>query len=460
MLSTRKRGDLIYRVCDVEFIDPVGEIIVGPADISSYSQSRTISMNSSPQRSVFVGRQQIFDRALNVVAYELLFRSSQENRATYADEDVATSQLLVNSLVEIGLENLVFRRPAFVNFSSSFIVGKCEIPFHPNQLVIELQDASKPEPRITSALVDLKAAGYTIALGGYVDADKRQELLDVADILKIDLRGFQGSKLDQKIGHLKTLPLKLLAEKVETTEQFSRCKDLGFDYFQGYVLARPQVIEETTIANNKSAIKRLLVRLNDPSVTLDEIVDLIKQDVSLSVKLFRYANSISHGLRRQIASVRQAAVLLGLENILQIVTLIETSEISEHRAPLLETALVRAKMCEILGGPHRSEIAESYFTLGLFSSLGDFLDQPLKKIVSDMPVTDEVRAALVSHSGAMGRLLDSVVAFEKGQFRVAERLGVGDSTIQQAYLNAVSWAHTDDSHESLEVPSAVFAELS
>lgn len=416
-------------------------------------------MKSSSQRSVFVGRQQIFDRALNVVAYELLFRSSKENRATYANEDLATSQLLVNSLLEIGLENLVFSRPAFVNFSARFIGGKCEIPFHPDQLVIEVQETSKPEPRMIAALNDLKKAGYTISIGGFVDNDKRQDLLEVADIVKIDLRGFQGFKLDRKVNELKTLTLRLLAEKVETIDQFNRCKDLGFDYFQGYVLARPTVIEGTTIANNKSAITRLLIKLQDPGVTLNEIVDLIKQDVSLSVKLFRYANTLGKGLRRQIASVRQAAVLLGLESIQQIVSLIATSELSENQLPLLETALVRAKMCEILGGPLKSEVAESCFTLGLFSSLGDFLDQPLTEIVSDIPVTDDVRAALLSHSGPMGRLLESVVAFEKGQFKVVERLSDHDTTIQQAYLSAVSWANAKDEIESSELHSGACASV-
>jgi EAL and modified HD-GYP domain-containing signal transduction protein len=320
-------------------------------------------MKPSSRRSVFVGRQQIFDRDLNVIAYELLFRSSNENRATFADEDIATSQLLVNSLVEIGLENLVFCRPAYVNFTTSFIVGKRDIPFHPNQLVIEVQENIKPDPRVVSALVDLRKAGYTIAMGGYVETDKRNELLGLMDIVKFDLRAFHGTQLSQKVAALKKLPIKLLAEKVETTEQFHQCKELGFDYFQGYVLSRPQVVEGTTIANNKSAINQLLIKLSDPFVTFDEVVDLIKQDVSLSLKLFRYANSLAEGFRRQIASVRQAAVFLGLEKIQQIVALIATSDFSDSRIPLLETALIRAKMCEILGGPSRSEIAESFYTI-------------------------------------------------------------------------------------------------
>jgi EAL and modified HD-GYP domain-containing signal transduction protein len=273
----------------------------------------------------------------------------------------------------------------------------------------------------------------------------------VVDIIKLDLRGFPGCKLIPEVNFLKTLPVKLVAEKVETTEQFNRCKDLGFHYFQGYVLSRPQVIEGTTIANNKFAIGRLLTKLNDPSVTFDEIVDLIKQDVSLSLKLLRYVNSLAQGLRRQISSVRQAAVRLGVEKIYQVVSLIATSEISETQVPMLETALVRAKMCEILGGPVKSELAETCFTMGLFSSLDAFLDQPLMSIVNEIPVIDEVRGALLSHGGAMGKLLKSVIAFEKGQFLVVEKLGLDGAAVQRAYLTAVLWAHGEETPASFNV---------
>ena len=400
-------------------------------------------MTTSFQSNVFVGRQQIYDRDLNVIAYELLFRSGTENRAAILDGDVATSQLLINAVVEIGLENLVFGRPAFVNFTKSFIVGKCEIPFDPDLLVIEVLETVEPDPDVIIALGRLRDQGYTIALDDYVNSDNRQQLLALADIIKVDLRGYSEEELALEVQRLKKLPLKLLAEKVETTEEFHQCKAMGFDYYQGYFLSRPQIVEGKTIANNQLAILQLLVKLRDPVVTFDEIVDLVKQDVSLSIKLLRYVNSLAHGVRRQIDSIRQAAIRLGMQKIRQLVTLIAMGGMTDKPKPLIETALIRARMCEILGASVRPESAEVCFTVGLFSSLDAFLDRPLTEILSELPITPEIREALLSHQGPMGRLLNSVMAFERGDWEATRLLGVDDATLQNAYLSALAWGHLE-----------------
>ena len=399
---------------------------------------------STPQHSsVFVGRQQIYDRDLNVYGYELLFRSNSVNHATITDGDVATSQLLVNSVVEIGLENLVFGRPAFVNFTRNFLIGKNEIPFDPDLLVIEVLESVEPDKEVIDSIARLKDAGFTIALDDYTQSDNRQELLRLADIIKVELRGYDLTQLRKDVRELKKLPVKLLAEKVETAAEFEFCKSIGFDYFQGYFLSRPQMIEGKTIANNQLAIIQLLVKLRDPSVTFDEVVDLVKQDVSLSVKLLRYVNSLAHGVRRQIDSVRQAAIRLGLQKICQIVTLISLSGIANKPLPLIETALIRARMCEILGGAMRPGTDEICFTVGLFSSLDTFLDLPLKEILSELPITLEIREALLSHEGPMGRVLSSVLAFERGDWDAIRNFGTDDGLIQRAYLDAVAWGHSE-----------------
>jgi len=398
---------------------------------------------ASPRSAVFVGRQQIYDRDLNIVAYELLFRSSTDNRASIVDADVATSQLLINAVIEIGLENLVFGRPAFVNFTKNFIIGKCEIPFDPELLVVEVLETVEPDSEVYAALVKLRDNGFTIALDDYIDSDNRDQLLNLADIIKIDLRGYNPAKLADDVRAMKKLPLKLLAEKVETTEEFERCKAMGFDYFQGYFLSRPQIVEGKAIASNQLAILQLLVKLRDPKVVFDDVVDLVKQDVSLSLKLLRYVNSLAHGVRRQIDSVRQAAIRLGLQKICQIVTLIAMSGLADKPRPLLETALVRARMCELVGATNRPESSEICFTVGLFSSLDAFMDQPLKDILKDLPITPEIREALLSHEGPMGRMLSSVMAFERGDWEGTRQAGIDDDAFQKAYLDAVSWTHME-----------------
>ena len=197
------------------------------------------------------------------------------------------------------------------------------------------------------------------------------------------------------------------------------------------------------LANNQLAILQLLVKLRNPTVTFDEVVDLVKHDVSLSVKLLRYVNSLAHGVRQQIDSVKQAAVRLGLQKLSQIVTLLAMSGIGDKPKSLFETALIRAKMCEIIGGRNRPENAEICFTVGLFSSLDVFLDQPLSEILKELPVIPEMREALLSHEGPMGHLLSSVMAFERDDWAATQQVGVDDATLQNAYLSAVSWGHVE-----------------
>ncbi|WP_010587996.1 EAL and HDOD domain-containing protein [Schlesneria paludicola] len=400
-------------------------------------------MTSPPQSDVFVGRQPIYDTELNIVAYELLFRSTTENQAAIQDADVATSQLLINSVIEIGLENLVFGLPAFVNFTQNFLNGKCEIPFDPELLVIEVLETVEPDDETIASLVRWRNLGFTIALDDYIESDIRARLLQVADIVKIDLFGFKRERLKSEVTRLKEFPLKLLAEKVETVEEFELCKSLGFDYFQGYFLSRPQVVEGKSLANNQLSILQLLVKLREPAVAFDDVVDLLKRDVSLSIKLLRYVNSLAHGVRRQIDSVRQAAIRLGLQKICQIVTLLAMNGLSTKPRPILETALIRAKMCEVLGSSIRPDAAEICFTVGLFSTLDAFLDRPLPEILTQLPITPEIRDALLEHSGPMGRLLSSVMAFERGDWDATREFGATDSAMQSAYLSAVAWGHVE-----------------
>lgn len=402
-------------------------------------------MTPSPQSDVFVGRQPIYDTELNIVAYELLFRSTTENQASIQDADVATSQLLINSVIEIGLENLVFGLPAFVNFTQNFLNGRCEIPFDPELLVIEVLETVEPDDETIASLIRWRDLGFTIALDDYIESDIRARLLQLADIVKVDLVGFDREKLKREVSRLRELPLKLLAEKVETVDEFELCKSLGFDYFQGYFLSRPQIVEGRSLANNQLSILQLLVKLRDPAVTFDEVVDLVKRDVSLSIKLLRYVNSLAHGVRRQIDSVRQAAIRLGLQKICQIVTLLAMNGISTKPRPILETALIRAKMCELLGSSIRPDAPEICFTVGLFSTLDAFLDRPLPEILKQLPLTTEIRGALIERSGPMGRLLNSVMAFERGDWDATRDFGASDASMQSAYLNAVAWAHVESS---------------
>ncbi|MEK6258112.1 MAG: HDOD domain-containing protein [Planctomycetota bacterium] len=397
-------------------------------------------MVTSSSSRVLVGRQAIYDRQLNVFAYELLFRSSEENRAAFEDGDRATSQVLVNSLIEIGLNNLVCGRLAFVNFTRNYLLGNYEIPFEPEHIVIEVLEDIPPDAQVTEALAGLRARGFRIALDDYVNADQREELIELADFIKVDLRAYDETALIAQMLHLQQYPVQLLAEKVETVEEFERCKQLGFHLFQGYFLSRPQVVEGKSLSNNQLAILQLMTKLQKADVCLDEIIEIVKQDVSLSVKLLRYVNSAVHGVRHRIETVRHAVIWLGIHKVCQIVTLIAIAGIDKKPRPLIEYALIRARMCELLASHLSPTNSEVFFTAGLFSSLDALLDRPLDELVEELSLSTELKGALLDRTGRIGDVLNSVMAFEQGDWDALNNTGLDDATIQRAYLDAVDWA--------------------
>lgn len=400
-------------------------------------------MSNSSRSAVFVGRQPIYDRNVEVAAYELLYRTSCENRATIVDGDVATSQLLISALIEIGLESLVADRPAFVNFTRNFLTGKIGIPFEPRLLVIEVLETVEPDEEVVKALQRFRENGFTIALDDYVESDHRRTLIDLSDIIKVDISTYDAAALEQQVRELRLYPVRLLAEKVETAEEFQLCKALGFDYFQGYFLSRPQIVEGKTISHNQVAILQLLAKLRDPEVSFDDIVELVKQDVSLSVKLLRYVNSINQGVRRTIDSVRQATVRLGMQKIRQIVTLFVMTGTGDTPKPLVETALTRARMCELLGVLLHPESSDVFFTVGLFSILDVLMGCSLTELLPELPVTPEIRDAVLNHEGEMGRVLACVIAFERGDWDKVRVLEVDSNSIQRAYVDAVAWGRAE-----------------
>ena len=391
-------------------------------------------MSALTTSTVLVSRQAIYDRELQVAAYELLYRTpGSDNAAFFDDGDKATSQLLVNALTEIGLHSLTNDCPALVNFTRAFLVGEREIPFDQKRLVLEVLEDVPPDDEVINALIGLKESGFRIALDDFVTDDKRWPLVELADIVKLDLRAIPPEALEQEIEQLRNHSVQLLAEKVETAEEFDRCREMGFDLFQGFFLSRPRVVEGRTLRGNNLAILQLLATLQDPNVSFERAYKLIKQDVAVSLKLLRYVNSSACGLTWRVESVKQAATLLGLDRIRQVVSLIAVSSMDYKPAALIEDTLIRARMCELLAQSVDGLDSATCFTVGLFSSLDVLMDCPLETVLESLPLEADVRDAIQGHEGPMGRLIEAVIAFERGDW---ERL---DCTILNGHLLQTGW---------------------
>jgi len=389
---------------------------------------------------IFIGRQPIYDRKLGVYAYELLFRSEQSNAADITDGDKATSDVIVNAFLEIGLDNIVNKRKAFINLTRSFFVNHQTISLPKDRVVLELLEDIEADDEVIEGVTRLSEQGYTIALDDFIYHESLKPLVKLANLIKIDIMSLDRNEIRDHVQALRKHPVKLVAEKVETQQDFDYCKDLGFDYFQGYFFAQPKVIRSRRLPNNRIAILKLLRRLQEPDITPDQLEDLVAQDVAFSYRILRYVNSAAYSLSRKIESIQQAVVIMGLQTIKSWATLLAMSQVDNKPTELVVTAMVRGKMAEELATAEKYEGPDAFFTIGLFSALDALMDNTMEEILTQLPLADHISNALLHHQGVHGEILSCVLAYERGDWEQVNSSTLSMSRIRDCYLSAVHWA--------------------
>jgi len=387
----------------------------------------------------FIARQPIYDRKLYVYAYELLYRSSENNYANVVDGDDATSQVLINALMEVGLPELVGQSLAFINLTERYIVEGLPPSLVQDNLVLEVLEDIKPTEAVITGLKKLKTAGHVIVLDDFICDGNKQALVELADIIKFDLFTLPGGTLTDQVKKLRPTGVRLLAEKVETPEEYEYCKALGFDYFQGYFFCKPKIVKGTRTLTSRMAIMQLLTKLQNPELDFSELQTLVAQDVSLSYRILRYINSAHFSIGRKVESIQQAISLLGLNTIKTWVAILAMSSIDDKPYELILTALIRAHMCETLSTDTPIS-AENAFTVGLFSALDAFIDKPLDEILDTLPFSDTLHQALLDKTGELGQLLSLVLSYERGQWNNLSNTHYDGGTLRTAYLTSIRWA--------------------
>ncbi|MBT8146744.1 MAG: HDOD domain-containing protein [Gammaproteobacteria bacterium] len=390
------------------------------------------------RNDIFIARQPIFDNSSNVFAYELLFRSCQNNTAQVNDGSVASSQVILNAFVDMCIQEIAENRQVFVNFTREFLVGDIPLPLSSKSLVVEVLEDVEVDDAVVNGLQQLSRKGYTLALDDYIFTDDKEPLFDNIDIVKIDLLGCDISKLEPEIQALKDRNIKLLAEKVETQEEFEYCKQLGFDYYQGFYFCKPMILTGQSIKPNRLTVLQILSKLQDPNCDISELESLISKDVAISYKILRIINSAFYNFRREIKSVREAIVALGLKTIRDWMCIIVLTDIDDKPQELISQSLRRARMMQTLSEKCRlsSEIA---FITGLFSSIDAIMDQPMDKILRQLPLADEIVKALTVREGEFGELLQSITRYERGEWDDLAIKGLGSQDLIKSYIESITW---------------------
>lgn len=403
----------------------------------------TATVTTSSRAAVYVGRQPIFDRNLKVYAYELLYRSGMSGGAAQGrvSGDRATTDTIVNAFLEIGLERLVGTRCGAINLTEDFLLGDNKLPFSPQQIILEILEDVPVSEALIAAVTRLKREGYTIALDDYLFNPAHEPLLRLADIVKIDILALDAQQLEEHVHVLRRFDVKLIAEKVETPQEFIRCRDLGFDLFQGYFLSRPQIVSAERLPSNRLAILNLLAVLNNAEAEPEDLAEAINADVAVSYKLLKVLNSAAINLPRKVESIQQGVVLLGRRKLVSWASMLAVSTMDDRPAELVRTAMIRAKMCELLAEQAGLGPLESYCTVGLFSALDLLMQQPLAKLIQPLPLSGDIVAGLLHREGKLGAALDCAIAYETGDWEKIRFDKLTADDILVANIEAVTWAN-------------------
>jgi EAL and modified HD-GYP domain-containing signal transduction protein len=402
--------------------------------------------------NAYVARQPIFDRDLEVVGYELLFREPPVTTANVSDHQAATTRVVLATLTELGLDQVVGTKLAWINVSRDFLLNGLVSTMPSERVGLEILENQEIDDAFVAAVIDAREQGFAVALDDFELGTDSDRLLEHVDFIKLDMMALGRDGLTDHVARLSHLDAELLVEKVETPEDHAFALALGCHRFQGFFYKRPELLSRRRIDVGRVSLMRLLCRLQDPATTLQEIQTDVSTDIGLSLRLLRYINSASIGIQNVVSSVAQAVTLLGPGHLRQWASLTAFAGLAHERSELTRTALVRARFCE-LADHGQSSPGPQRFTLGLFSVMDALTDSTLQDALSTVPFPADMREALLEHTGPLGRLLGAVIALEEGSFELAEALYPQSGEL---YIDALAWADTTvEALDSAAAPAQV-----
>lgn len=404
-------------------------------------------------QEIFLARQPIVDRKENLVAFELLFRSCDDKEtADVVDDTHATAQVLVNAFDEMGIAEVLGAHKGYINLEAELLHSDLIELLPMKQVVIELLDTMIIDAAVIARCHELKAIGYTLALDDVVElSDDIKPLLSIVEVVKLDLVQIDLARLPGLVKELKRYPVKLLAEKVEDRRQARHCLEMGFDLFQGYYFARPEMLSGRRVDPSRVVLMRIFALMVNEADN-QEIEDAFKEHVDLAYKLMCMVNSVGTGQATKISSLKHGLMVLGRRPLKRwIQLLLYASDKGEHAvSPLMQLAATRGKLMELVAKrerPGNPDYADRAFMVGTLSLLDALLDEPLPGILARLNLQDDVESALLLHGGELGQLLALCKKLEAGNVAVIQEslsscFSLTMDTLNKVQLEALTWANS------------------
>jgi len=395
---------------------------------------------------VYVARQPIFRRNKRLYAYELLFRDNLTNIFPGIDGNLATSRLLFNSFLSIGIENITGKRKAFINFTEDMLVKRVPLMFSKDKIVVEILEDVEPEPEVINACREIAQKGYVLAMDDFYYKSELKPLIVLSNLIKIDFRATSSQEIEEYVKKLSEYDVKLLAEKVETYEEFEEALEMGFHYFQGYFFSKPEIIKGRDISASGLNILNIMAEANKEELDFKKLEGLIGRDVGISYKLFRYINSAYFKRASEISSIKQAITLLGEKRIRRFLSIVAMANLSQGKPDeLLRRSIIRARLCEMIGEIANSRASSSeLFVVGLFSLIDAIMDDSMENIMKKLPLSKEIKDAFLHNTGELKDYLNLAICYETGDWKgipeATAKLGINDEELPKCYMDSLNWA--------------------
>jgi EAL and modified HD-GYP domain-containing signal transduction protein len=393
-------------------------------------------------------RQPIFDASMKVFAYDLFFRAGVESFFQEYNNDEATSSLISNSFFSTGIGNITGGNRAVINFTRKILLQDYAHVLPSDKLVVEINDDIRPDSELLDSLSKLKEEGYTIALTRFDVSALKDPLVDLASMIKIDFKKSTPIKQQFFARRLMPLGIKLVADGIESYEEYHAAKQKGYSLFQGGFFCKPTVVEGARIPESKLSKMRLLHEVNQADLDFQHATEIIKHDVALSYKLLRYTNSAYFGLQHQVTNIKQALLILGQKNLRKWASLMTVASLGDDKpSALLVTAIVRARLCELLAERLRMKPrGDDLFLMGMLSTIDALLDRPMEEAIEEISLASDVKDALLGEQGTLRNILDLVLAHEVGEWDRFEELGLAldieTTCIPEMHMEAVKMAES------------------
>jgi len=347
----------------------------------------------------------------------------------------------------VGINELTANTKAFIHFTPNLLLNETPRLFPADNLAIQLNSETLENHDIQNVVTDLRSAGYSLVLEDFSSNTINESIRGLIDIIRVDYNKLSSSEIKKTISDFRDSGIKTLVYNVETWDNFKNAFKFGFDYFQGNFISKPFILAGRDVPGLKINYLQILEQLSEPEINFNKLDEIIKKDVSLSYKLLRMINSSAFGFRNEITSIKQALAILGTLEVKKWCSLVALSDLGKDRPDeLVKTSLLRAKFCELIAEKtnKQSESAD-IFLMGLFSLINAFIPKPLNEILEGIPISKDIKSALLEKTGPFSKIYKLILHYEKGDWlevlTISNLLNIDDTTLPKLYYESIEWVN-------------------